>query len=275
MIYLVKGKNGAGKTFLAHRLYELGYNHSISCTTREPRENEINGYDYYFISKEEFKKKINENFFVEYQFVNGNYYGTPTINLKDGVILVSSAQNMIEKCYQQNIVTFYIDAPLELRYKRVLEREISEQEIFERFTKENTSFLNDFEACFINNGNGTDSLKQMINNINEPKVQSNRDFLYSKIKEYKPIKTNDELLAFLQFEEFLMREIFLDNKVKDNDMEKTYFRYMKRFLNYREIPFDRMTNGEYMTNLNGKRYTYKLDNFIKKGEKEVYEREIN
>ena len=43
MIYLIKGKNGAGKTFLADKLYQLGYNRSISCTTRAPRENEVDG----------------------------------------------------------------------------------------------------------------------------------------------------------------------------------------------------------------------------------------
>ena len=95
MIYIIKGKNGSGKTFLAEHLYELGFNRSISYTTREPRKNEVNGYDYEFVSKEEFITKIKENFFIEYQLVNGNYYGTPLKNIKDGVILVSSDKNPI------------------------------------------------------------------------------------------------------------------------------------------------------------------------------------
>ncbi len=50
---------------------------SVSCTTRAPREGEIDGKHYFFISKEEFERRIKENDFLEYDEHFGNYYGTP------------------------------------------------------------------------------------------------------------------------------------------------------------------------------------------------------
>lgn len=276
MIYLIKGKNGAGKTFLANHLYELGYNRSVSCTTRDPRENEIEGYDYYFITKEEFEKRIREGYFAEYQSVNGIYYGTPTENLKDGVIIVSSVKNMIERYYKGDITTFYIDAPLELRYKRVLERGTSENEIFRRFTKENSSFLYDFNACFIDNGNETQSLGQIINGMKSPKSISNRSFLRQKVEDYTPLNTNDELLTFLQFEEFLMRGLYLDNRIYKEDIDKKYFEYMQKFLKYKNIGFEQVENGVYGVILNGYNYYYTINkNKINKKGERYDEKEID
>lgn len=277
MIYLIKGKNGAGKTFLANHLYELGYERSISCTTRKPREKEVNGIDYYFISKEEFEEKIKSNFFAEYQEANGHYYGTPKQKLKDGVILVSSDKNDIEHNYNGNITTFYIDAPLELRYRRMIERGATETEIFSRFTKENADFLYDFNACFIDNGVEEQSLSQILRNIMNPKIDSNRNFIYKRIKSYEPIRTDDELVTFLQFEEFLLRGIFLDNKIKSDSVDRIYFNYMKKFLTHKHIQFEKTTKGEYSVKLNGKLYSYNIntDKIIKEGEKKTYEREID
>ena len=50
---------------------------SVSCTTREPREGEIHGKHYFFLSREEFLRRIEENDFLEYDEHFGNYYGTP------------------------------------------------------------------------------------------------------------------------------------------------------------------------------------------------------
>lgn len=50
---------------------------SVSATTRQPREGEIDGISYHFISKDEFEKMINNNEMLEYAMYNNNYYGTP------------------------------------------------------------------------------------------------------------------------------------------------------------------------------------------------------
>lgn len=79
-IIILTAPSGAGKTSIVHYLlnkYPEKLSFSISAATRKPRENEINGRDYYFMSEEEFKNKIQRNEFVEWEMVyEGKYYGT-------------------------------------------------------------------------------------------------------------------------------------------------------------------------------------------------------
>lgn len=80
---IISGPSGVGKgTIYGTLLKELNAWYSVSMTTRNMREGEVDGVDYYFISKEEFKKRIEEGKLLEYNIYNDNYYGTP----KDKVI---------------------------------------------------------------------------------------------------------------------------------------------------------------------------------------------
>lgn len=77
ILYLVSGPSGSGKTTLCRRLATEGLAHySISCTTRSPREGEVTGRDYYFMTIPEFQKEVSEDAFLEHAEVHGNYYGT-------------------------------------------------------------------------------------------------------------------------------------------------------------------------------------------------------
>ena len=80
MIIILCAPSGSGKsTMVKHLLttYPNRYELSISCTTRAPRGQEVNGREYYFITREEFEKKIQEGAFVEHEQVyEGLYYGT-------------------------------------------------------------------------------------------------------------------------------------------------------------------------------------------------------
>lgn len=75
---IVSGPSGVGKSTVCgkvrSRMPELKF--SISCTTRQPREGEVDGVHYYFISKDEFEKRIANNEFIEYARVFDNIYGT-------------------------------------------------------------------------------------------------------------------------------------------------------------------------------------------------------
>ena len=55
---------------------------SVSATTRSPRQGEIEGVNYYFLTKEAFEEKVKENGFLEYANVHGNFYGTPKVNVE-------------------------------------------------------------------------------------------------------------------------------------------------------------------------------------------------
>jgi guanylate kinase len=78
-LIVVSGPSGAGKSTLIRAsleaVPELAY--SVSATTRKPREGEVDGRDYIFLSREEFEKWIDEGRFLEWAEYSGNLYGTP------------------------------------------------------------------------------------------------------------------------------------------------------------------------------------------------------
>ena len=77
ILLVVSGPSGSGKTTLCRRLADAGEaRYSISCTTRAPREGEVNGRDYHFLSREEFQERIEAGHFLEHAEVHGNYYGS-------------------------------------------------------------------------------------------------------------------------------------------------------------------------------------------------------
>ena len=82
---VVSGPSGTGKTTVCEKLLNQNKNlhFSISCTTREPRKGEVDGEDYYFISVEEFKKRVENDEFLEYAEVHDNYYGTLKTEVTD------------------------------------------------------------------------------------------------------------------------------------------------------------------------------------------------
>lgn len=75
---ILSSPSGAGKTTIARELLkrrdDVGY--SVSCTTRQPRAQEVDGRDYYFLSRAEFLKRREEGAFAEWAEVHGNLYGT-------------------------------------------------------------------------------------------------------------------------------------------------------------------------------------------------------
>lgn len=78
MLFVITGPSGSGKSTLVRRvLAELNdVEFSVSHTTRKKREPEVEGKDYYFVSKEEFEMMVKRDRFVEWAVVHGSYYGT-------------------------------------------------------------------------------------------------------------------------------------------------------------------------------------------------------
>lgn len=78
LIFIVSAPSGSGKSTLVNKLLNSAHDldFSISYTTREPRGSEKNGKQYYFVSRSEFEKMIEDDEFLEHAKVFGNYYGT-------------------------------------------------------------------------------------------------------------------------------------------------------------------------------------------------------
>ena len=80
MLVILSGPAGSGKDTVLEQVFAAeddSLKRSISMTTRRPRDYEIDGEHYYFVTEEYFKKKIDAGQMVEYTVYNGNYYGTP------------------------------------------------------------------------------------------------------------------------------------------------------------------------------------------------------
>lgn len=86
--------SGTGKTTLIKRLLAEfpRFAFSLSCTTRPPRPNEVNGADYDFLTREEFERRRDAGFFAEWAEVHGNYYGTPLAATRE---LLSQGRDML------------------------------------------------------------------------------------------------------------------------------------------------------------------------------------
>ncbi len=80
LLVVISGPSGVGKSTVRQALFSMkGHNlvYSVSMTTRAPRATESEAVDYYFVSKEEFERRIEEDMFLEYAEFVGNMYGTP------------------------------------------------------------------------------------------------------------------------------------------------------------------------------------------------------
>lgn len=84
-LLVLSGPSGSGKGTLVKEYMSKNKNVfvSVSATTRAPREGEVHGVNYYFLSEDEFKKKISENGFLEYAQFCENYYGTPKAEVEN------------------------------------------------------------------------------------------------------------------------------------------------------------------------------------------------
>ena len=85
LLIIISSPSGTGKTAICKKIIknDKKVKLSVSHTTRSPRDNEINGEDYFFISNDKFNSKISDKQFLEYAYVFGNYYGTLKKNVEE------------------------------------------------------------------------------------------------------------------------------------------------------------------------------------------------
>ncbi len=143
-LIVLSGPSGAGKGTIHNELLKRDSNltYSVSMTTRSPRDGEVDGVDYYFVSEEEFKKEIEKGSFLEYALVHGNYYGTLKKNVDDSldkgldVILeidIQGALNVKEKASDAIFIFIMPPTMRELRDRLVKRGTETKEKIIERF----------------------------------------------------------------------------------------------------------------------------------------------
>jgi len=194
-VLVLSGPSGAGKSSLIHKIMnDIGECYfSISTTTRPMREGEADGVDYYFVDEEEFKREIEEDQFLEYALVHGNYYGTSIKPVKkaltEGKLVIFDidvqGNSAINSRLGDITTSVFITPPTLSELKNRLEkRQTDEQEVIERRVKmarREIQRVSEYEYLLIN-----DDLDKAADKLR----------IIAKVARFK--KSNEEINEFVQ-----------------------------------------------------------------------------
>ncbi len=138
---IISGPSGVGKGTICNVLLkELNAWYSVSMTTRGIRDGEIDGVNYFFITQDEFKKRIEEGQLLEYNIYNGNYYGTPKDKvlekLNNGIdvileIEVNGARN-IKNIFPDALLIYIAPPSIDVLRERLVGRGTEDLETIEK-----------------------------------------------------------------------------------------------------------------------------------------------
>lgn len=142
LVVVVSGPSGVGKDTTLNALQEIHpFKWQVTATTREPRNKEKNGIDYYFLTKEEFERRIIDHRFLEYAkvFEDGNYYGTPvdgineTIDKGEDIVLKLDIQGgaSVKKEIPDAVLIFLIPPSFKELERRLAYRKTETPEAYE------------------------------------------------------------------------------------------------------------------------------------------------
>lgn len=152
LLIVVSGPSGVGKGTVRKALFDMPKNnlvYSVSMTTRQQRPGEVDGKDYYFVSKEEFEQKIKEEKFLEHAEFVGNYYGTPMdkvneqLDLGNEVVLEIEVEGalQVKKKVPDCVMVFIVPPGKQALYDRLRRRGTESEEVIQkRIQKANREF---------------------------------------------------------------------------------------------------------------------------------------
>jgi|TARA_B100000767_G_scaffold128534_1_gene122337 guanylate kinase len=191
IMVILSSPSGAGKTTITKKIQQKyqSFKISVSHTTRKPRPNEIDGVDYFFISKEKFKKLIDEKKFYEHAKIFDNYYGTLKKSVddmfkKNDIIFDIDWQGtkQLSKFKNLNLIKIFLLPPNknELKLRLIKRNQDSPDEVERRFKGFDNDILHweDYDYIIINE-NLENCYKQIESII--LKNKSNQSFSYNSV----------------------------------------------------------------------------------------------
>lgn len=163
VLVIVSGLSGAGKGTICKRLLEKYPNYvlSVSATSRQPREGEVHGREYFFITKEEFEERIRQEKLLEYAQYVGNYYGTPKDwveeQLKEGkdIVLEIELQGafQVREKIPEAVLVFILPPDMEELKRRLINRGTETMEQIEKRLKraeEEMEYVSQYDYVIVN-----------------------------------------------------------------------------------------------------------------------------
>ena len=189
IIVILSSPSGAGKTTLVKKIsIEKNFKISISHTTRKPRTNEVNGKDYFFVNKEEFKNLVDKGEFLEHAKVFENYYGSTKSKvierLKKGENVIfdidwQGTEQIKKKDLNYKLITFFILPPSKTElFNRLKNRDMKDKNIVEERMKQFNEDINHWENYdfVVINDNIDRCYKEIIEFINKKIEKSDHTF---------------------------------------------------------------------------------------------------
>lgn len=196
LLIVVSGPSGAGKgTICSNLLKNKDFIYpSVSTTTREPRDGEVPGVNYNYISKEEFERKIEDNQFIEFAKVYDNYYGTPKdfvlekLSKGEDVLLEIDIQGALQvrEKFPEGIFVFILPPSMKELKKRIINRGSETKESLEkRFSSafSEIKYLKKYDYFIVNDvvEKATDKLISIID-AEKSRVVENVDDIIKKFR---------------------------------------------------------------------------------------------
>ena len=167
---VLAGASASGKTEVAKMLAKkYGIVKVITTTTRQKRYGEVDNRDYFFVSKEEFERKIHAGDFVEYTLYNGHLYGSTKDQIADNKCVVIDPAGLRSYIALNNpsIVTFFLEADEDTRKDRMLFRGDDLDKIESRIINDRIAFKEENVATcdYRINSNNSRSIEQVADEI--------------------------------------------------------------------------------------------------------------
>ena len=178
LLIVISGSSGIGKDAALNRMKELGYpfHYTVTFTTRTQRAGERDGGDYYFVSKSSFKELVQQDEFLEWAEVYGNWYGVPKKQIKQAldsgqdIIVKIDVQGAatVKKLVPEAILIFFAPPSMEELEERLRKRKTesaADLELRIKTAMEEMNSLPLFDYVVVNHQDAMDSTIAKINAI--------------------------------------------------------------------------------------------------------------
>lgn len=196
VLLILSGFSGAGKGTLVKKLLDTypEYSLSVSMTTRQPRDGEVDGVHYFFATPKQFEEKIEQDGFIEYAQYCENYYGTPKDYVEEklsqgkNVILEIELQGAlkVKGKYPEAVLVFVVTKSATILKDRLVGRGTETMDIIEKRMKravEEAEYIEKYDYMVVNDDLNTcmEEIHSIIENCH--RIPSNNEVFIAQMKE--------------------------------------------------------------------------------------------